>query len=257
MNKQRFHDKVVIATGAGSGIGAATAQRFSSEGAKVVLMGRTKEKLIGVASSLDKDRTMIHVSDVSVSETVEQLIADTIARFKGIDVLVNYAGGGKLGGFLDLSVGEWNGTLQTNLEGVFNMTRAALPYLIAAKGSIINISSVSGLGGDRKFSFYNAAKGAVSNLTRSLAIEFGAQGVRINAVNPTVTLTEMTGPYFSQHPEALANQLSRIPLGRAAQPEEIASVVAFLASEDASFVNGVNLPVDGGCSASNGQAHFM
>jgi meso-butanediol dehydrogenase / (S,S)-butanediol dehydrogenase / diacetyl reductase len=257
MSEGRFHDKVVIVTGAGSGIGAATAARFSSEGAKVVLMGRTQDKLAQVANSLDQDRIMIHVSDVSVPAAVDRLIAGTIARFKGIDVLVNNAGSGKLGGFLELSADDWHSTLQTNLEGVFNMTRAALPYLIEAKGSVINVSSVSGLGGDRNFSFYNASKGAVSNLTRSLAIEFGQQGVRINAVNPTVTLTEMTRPLFLEFPQVLENQLSRIPLGRAAQPEEIASVIAFLASEDASFVNGVNLPVDGGCSASSGQAHLM
>ena len=116
---------------------------------------------------------------------------------------------------------------------------------------------MSGLGGDRGLSFYNAAKGAVSNLTRSLALEFGAKGIRINAVCPTITFTELNTPIFERFPELLRRQLERIPLGRGAQPEEVASVIAFLASDDASFVNGVNLPVDGGVDASSGQAPFL
>jgi meso-butanediol dehydrogenase/(S,S)-butanediol dehydrogenase/diacetyl reductase len=147
--------------------------------------------------------------------------------------------------------------LSINVDGIFNATRAILPHLIDAKGTVINVSSVSGLGGDRGLSFYNATKGAVSNLTRSLALEFGGRGVRVNAVSPSVTFTEMNMPIFAQYPELLQGQLARIPLGRGAQPEEIASVVAFLASHDASFVNGVNLPVDGGVDASSGQAAFV
>lgn len=257
MIQGRFQDKVVIVTGAGSGIGAATARRFWSEGGNVVLMGRTKDKLINVTSTLDSDRSLIHVGDVSIQSDVEQLISSVLARFGHIDVLVNNAGVGTLGGFLELPVDEWRRIHQINLDGVFNTSRAVLPHLIERKGSIVNVSSVSGLGGDRKMSFYNASKGAVSNLTRSLAIEFGGQGVRINAVNPSVTLTEMNMPFFSSVAGALENQLTRLPLERAAKPEEVASVIAFLASEDASFVNGVNLPVDGGSSASSGQAHFM
>ncbi len=137
------------------------------------------------------------------------------------------------------------------------MTRATLPHLIKSGGSIINVSSLGGLGGDRGLSFYNATKGAVSNLTRSLALEFAEKGVRINAVCPTTTFTEMTTPVFEQYPELLRRLLERIPVGRGAQPQEVASVIAFLASDDASFVNGVNLPVDGGVNASSGQAPFI
>lgn len=116
------------------------------------------------------------------------------------------------------------------------------------------MSSLSGLGGDRGVSFYNATKGAVSNLTRSLALEFGPRGVRINAVCPSLTLTDLTRPIMEQYPELFVKLVERIPLGRGARSEEVASVIAFLASDDASFVNGVNLPVDGGVDASTGQA---
>ena len=142
--------------------------------------------------------------------------------------------------------------MRTNVDGAFYVMRAALPHLLQTKGSIINVSSVSGLGGDWFQSFYNASKGALSNLTRSLALELAPHGVRVNAVNPSLTLTEMTAA-FQQHGPLMEKVLERIPLGRGAKAEEIASVIAFLASDDASFVNGVNLPVDGGVTASNGQ----
>jgi meso-butanediol dehydrogenase/(S,S)-butanediol dehydrogenase/diacetyl reductase len=122
-------------------------------------------------------------------------------------------------------------------------------------GNIVNVSSVSGLGGDWGLSFYNASKGAVTNLTRALALEFGGQGVRVNAVNPSLTDTDMASGITSNS-ALLEKFAARIPMGRPAKPEEVAAVIAFLASADASFVNGVNLPVDGGLGASNGQPNL-
>jgi meso-butanediol dehydrogenase / (S,S)-butanediol dehydrogenase / diacetyl reductase len=254
---QRFEDKVVIVTGAGSGIGAATVRRFHAEGAAVVLAGRTKAKLAKTMQDLEDKRCAIQIADVSVPEDMEKLAADTIDRFGRIDVLVNNAGIGMLGGFLDLPATEWHRVFSINVDGIFNATRSILPHLIETKGCVVNLSSVSGLGGDRGLSFYNATKGAVSNLTRTLALEFGKTGVRVNAVCPSVTFTELNKPVFERNPELLQRQLDRIPLGRGAQPEEVASVIAFLASSDASFVNGVNLPVDGGVDASSGQGVFL
>ncbi|WP_258767504.1 SDR family NAD(P)-dependent oxidoreductase [Bradyrhizobium arachidis] len=253
----RFEDKVVIVTGAGSGIGAATANRFYAEGATVVLNGRREAKLVEVGAALEADRHMVRPGDVSIVEDVETLVADVAHRFGKIDILVNNAGIGAVGDFLNMPLRHWREAFAVNVDGVLNMARATLPHLIKSKGSIINVSSISGLGGDRGLSFYNATKGAVCNLTRSLAIEFAEKGVRVNSVCPTTTFTDLTTPVFEQYPELLQRLLERIPMGRGAQPQEIASVIAFLASDDASFVNGVNLPVDGGVDASSGQAPFV
>lgn len=249
---KRFVDKVVIVTGAGSGIGAATARRFLAEGAAVVLNGRRGSKLEETAEGFASDKILIDAGDISEKKYVQGLVDRAISRFGRIDVLVNNAAIGFLGPFAEMPEEEWHKVMRTNVDGVFYGIRAALPYLLQSKGSIVNVSSVSGLGGDWYQSFYNASKGAVSNLTRSLALELAPHGVRINAVNPSLTLTEMTAA-FQQHPALMQKILERIPLGRGAQPEEIAAVIAFLASDDASFINGVNLPVDGGVTASNGQ----
>lgn len=249
---ERFTGKVVVVTGAGSGIGAATARRFAQEGAAVVLCGRRADKLAEVASQLEPGRTLVHPSDVSKLDDMAQLMAAAVARFGRIDVLVNNAGVAVMGGFLETPIEEWHRIIAIDVDGVVFATRAALPELLKSRGSIVNVSSVSGLGGDWGLSFYNAAKGAVSNLTRALALEFGGKGVRVNAVNPSLTMTEMTAD-MKDDAALMAKFADRVPLGRAAEPEEVAAVIAFLASEDARFVTGVNLPVDGGLSASNGQ----
>lgn len=247
---QRFSDKVVIVTGASSGIGLATARRFSQEGAKVVVAAR--HDLQAVVDELGADRTLAVVTDVSKDQDVRQLIDQTIARFGQIDVLVNNAGTAKSGDPASISDEDWQTVLQTNVSGVFYVCRAAISHLEKTQGCIINTSSVSGLGGDWNMSPYNASKGAVSNYTRALAMDLGSRGIRVNAVCPSLTRTEMsTG--VQNRPELLKQFLQRIPLGRMAEPEEVAAVIAFLASDDARFVTGALIPVDGGVSASNGQ----
>ena len=145
--------------------------------------------------------------------------------------------------------------MATNLDGVFFAVRASLPHLIATKGNIVSVASVSGLGGDWGAVAYNASKGGVVNMTRALAMDNGRHGVRVNSVCPSLTITEMTAG-MTDNAELMAKFAERIPLGRAAEADEVASVIAFLASDDARFVTGVNLPVDGGVGASNGQPRF-
>lgn len=249
---KRFENRVVIVTGAGSGIGAAAARRFAAEGARVVLAGRTREKLEKVAADLPADKQLVHVTDVSDYAQVEGLVRAAVDRFGRLDVMVNNAGVASEGRATEDSFEAWHKVISIDLEGVFHGARAALPHLVKTKGSIVNTASVSGLGADWNMAFYNTAKGGVVNLTRSLALDYGREGVRINSVCPSLTRTDMTVDMFKD--EQLVEKFrERIALGRTAEPEDIADVIAFLASEDARFVTGVNLPVDGGLSASNGQ----
>jgi meso-butanediol dehydrogenase/(S,S)-butanediol dehydrogenase/diacetyl reductase len=248
----RFQQKVVIVTGAASGIGAATARRFSSEGGCVALVDRNEISLADVAADLPKELTLAHIADVSDRKAVDAMVDTVVKRFGRLDVLVNNAGifeGGDPGEITDE---QWQKVMSTDADGVFYGCRAALPHLEKTKGAIINTASVSGLGGDWGMSPYNAAKGAVVNLTRALALDLGKKGIRINSVCPSLTRTGMTADMMDDR-ELLAKFAERIPLGRVCEPHEVAAVIAFLASDDASFMTGANVTVDGGVSASNGQ----
>lgn len=244
--------KTVIVTGAGSGIGEATARRFSDEGWNVVLNGRTEDKLDKVAADLPDDRTLVVRGDVSQQPDVRALIDQTVDRFGGIDTLVNNAGIARGGAPGQLSLEDWNALMAINVTGIYHTVTAALPHLEKSLGNIVNVSSVSGLGGDWKFFGYNASKGAVSNMTRAMAMDLGQKGVRVNAVAPSLTKSEMSQGLL-QDEEKLEMLRTRMPLGRPAEASEVASVIWFLAGPDASMVNGVVLPVDGGVTASNGQ----
>ncbi|MEI5686750.1 SDR family NAD(P)-dependent oxidoreductase [Sphingomonas kyungheensis] len=247
----RFADTVVLITGAASGIGEGAARRFAEEGATLMLgdidaaaLGRLADELPGTVA--------VQTTDVSDRAACEALVQATIDRFGRIDVLVNDAGVDHLGKLDEGEFSAFTKVIETDLYGVVQMSRAAIRHLRTSKGCIVNISSVSGLGGDWNHSFYCAAKGAVSNFTRALAMDEAQHGVRVNAVNPSLTYTALTAG-MKEQPELIAKFEERIPLGRGAEPADIAGAIAFLASEDAHYVTGVNLPVDGGLTASNGQ----
>jgi meso-butanediol dehydrogenase / (S,S)-butanediol dehydrogenase / diacetyl reductase len=251
----RFGDKVAIVSGSSAGIGAATARRLLAEGAFVMLNARQRESLALSASDLPQDRIHLYVGDVSIGVEARALIAATVERFGRIDLLVNNASSIVFADLASQTDDDWRQTFATNVDAAFHTCQAALPYF-APTASIVNVSSVSAMGGDAMMSAYNAAKAALSNYTRALAVELGPRGIRVNAVLPSVVWTDRT-KILRDNPAIVSRQVARFPLGRIAEAEEIASAIAFLASEDASFVTGTNLPVDGGLTAATGLASFF
>ena len=247
-----FDGAVVLVTGAGSGIGAETARQFAAEGADVTLVDRDLESLKDVAAGLPSERILEVVADVTDPGQVADAVDAVVTSFGSLSVLVNNAGVATGGTVVDSTPDDWDRVMAVNARGVFNGSRAAMPHLIDARGCVVNTASVSGLGADWSMAVYDASKGAVVNLTKATALDHGRQGVRVNAVCPTATDTPMSGG-VGENEELMDKLRERIPLGRIAQPSDVAKAILFLASDDASFITGVCLPVDGGVSASNGQ----
>jgi len=248
----RFKDKTVIVTGAASGIGLATARRFLDEGAKVVMLDIDEAKLKQAAAGLPQDRVLVQTGDTADKATATAAVKAAVERFGGLHVLINNAGVAVEGDIMQTSEEDFNRVLAVNVAGYFHMAKAAMPELVKVRGAIVMTSSVSGLGGDWNTFAYNTSKGAVSNMVRAMALDAGKDGVRVNAVNPSFTRTGMTEDMLKDA-ELVAKFKERMPLGAPEDPEGVAAVMAFLASEDARLITGVNLPVDAGVTASNGQ----
>lgn len=234
--------RVVLVTGGGTGIGKAIAQRFIDLGAFVVITGRRESKLADATEELGENASYI-VSDISETGVPKKIVREIVERKGRLDVLVNNAGIGSGGALIDVTDSEIESVFRINLFAPLALTREALPELIKTKGSVINISSTLSKGVMPEISVYSAFKAGLDHATRVLAAEYGPQGVRVNAVAPGFTATEMTedmDPGFVKTWEDLS------PFGRIGQPEEVASVVTFLASEEARWVTGQVVQAGGG-----------
>jgi meso-butanediol dehydrogenase/(S,S)-butanediol dehydrogenase/diacetyl reductase len=246
-----FTGRGVLVTGAGTGIGAATVRALAAAGARVALVGRREEKLRETAEGLG-EAALVLPADVSDAAAIGAAVETAAETFGRLDGLVNNAAVAAPGTVETTDWETWAKIQDINVSGVFHACKAALPHLKASGGAIVNVASVSGIRGDWGLAAYDASKGAVVNLTRAMALDHARDGVRVNAVAPSLTVTDMTDGIRSR--DALMEKFrDRLPMGRPAEPEEIADPILFLLSPAARFVSGAILPVDGGLSASNGQ----
>ena len=253
---ERFADQVAVVTGGASGIGAALVQRLHAEGAHVLVADLDQAKGEALAESLG-ERARFMRTDVSVYAEVDALMQAAVQRWGRLDAVFNNAGIGNVSRIENLAEADWRRVIAINLDGVFHGIKAALPHMLAAgRGAIVNTASASGLAADFGFAAYNAAKAGVINLTRTAAIDNAQRGIRVNAVCPGPVETPILAGV--QRNAALHAQWAAcVPMGRFAQPEEIAALMAFLASADASFMTGAIVPVDGGMGAHTGQPNLL
>jgi meso-butanediol dehydrogenase/(S,S)-butanediol dehydrogenase/diacetyl reductase len=245
---KRFEGKAVLVTGAASGIGRSTAQRFAVEGAGVtcadVNEGGAEETAVMIRTA--GGEAIAKGCDVSDLGSVKSTVAATVSRFGRLDAVANVAGIGFFRRTTEVTLEDWNRTIGVNLTGTFLVCQQSLPHILESKGSIVNVASVAGLKSHPYAAAYCASKGGVVLLTRALAEEYARKEIRINCVCPGGVETPFVGNF--RLPEgAKPAVLNRIlPLSRMGRPEEIAAAIAFLASNDASFIHGAILPVDGG-----------
>lgn len=246
----RMQGKVAFVTGGGSGIGAATAQRLAQEGATVVVCGRRREPLDAVVAGIVAagGKAEAVVADVSDEAGFTAALEAAAQRHGRLDVLVNNAMAYTWGSIEEMSTADWHANFSTSVDGTFWGTRTALRLMKGRGGAIVNVSSICGQLGTPWMSGYSAAKAAIDNFSRAAAAEGAPHGVRVNVVIPAVVETPATAGMLADE-ASRKNTEKLIPMGRVGQPEELANAILFLASDEASYITGASLPVDGGRSS--------
>lgn len=243
-----FAGRVALITGASSGIGRATALRFVSEGASVALVGRDREALEETAATAGGN-TAVVVADLSEPDQVRGAVDDAVDFGGGLDVLVNAAGVIGSGDLASTTLDDWNAMMRINLDAAFVAMQAALPHLEKTRGNIVNVSSVTGVRAFPGVLAYCVSKAGMDQLTRCAALELAAAGVRVNAVNPGVVVSNLHrrgGMHEDAYAAFLEHSRTTHPIGRVGEPQDIADAITYLASEQAGWVTGVTLSLDGG-----------
>lgn len=243
--------KVVIVTGASSGIGRAAAQLFAGRGSTVVAVGRNEKELAALATGV-KSKTgsvRIHLADMTEMSQLERIASETIYNHGQIDVLVNAAGIIKTGNIETTTLDDWDKMFHINLRSVFALSQKCLPHLIETKGNIVNVSSVAGTRSFPNILAYAVSKAAIDQLTRCSALELAAKGVRVNAVNPGVVVTNIHkrgGMEEEAYNDFLEHSKDTHPIGRVGTPQEVGELIYYLASDNASWITGSTYQIDGG-----------
>jgi NAD(P)-dependent dehydrogenase (short-subunit alcohol dehydrogenase family) len=251
MNDKQFTGKVAFVTGATSGIGQACALAFAAAGANVVCIGRNADALREVENKIREtgSESLTIRADLARDDEAERAVAQATAAFGGIDVLVNAAGHISSGTIENTSLEAWDDMMNVNVRASFVLMQKALPSLIERRGNIVNVSSVTGLRAFPGVLAYCVSKAALDQLTRCASLELASKGVRVNAVNPGVVVTEIHkrgGMSEEAYAKFLDHSKTTHPLGRTGRPEEIASLVLYLASDAASWITGATYSIDGG-----------
>jgi len=251
MNQKQFMGKVAFVTGATSGIGQACALAFAQAGAKVVCVGRKEDALKELEQMIREtgSEALTIRADLGREDEADRAVQHAVAVFGGIDVLVNAAGHISSGTIENTSLAAWDDMMNVNVRASFVLMQKALPSLIERRGNVVNISSVTGLRAFPGVLAYCVSKAALDQLTRCSSLELAAKGVRVNAVNPGVVVTQIHkrgGMSEEAYTAFLEHSKTTHPLGRTGRPEEIASLVLFLASDDASWITGATYSIDGG-----------
>jgi NAD(P)-dependent dehydrogenase (short-subunit alcohol dehydrogenase family) len=243
--------KIALVTGASSGIGRAAADAMARHGARVALAGRQLETLRQGADRITASggEAVALAGDLRNEDDRRRIIAGTVAHFGGLDILVNAAGTIANGTIESTSLSDWRAMFEINLEAVFSLMQLAVPYLEKNKGSIVNVSSVTGIRAFPNVLAYCVSKAGVDQLTRCAALELAPKGIRVNAVDPGVVVTNLhrrAGMSEEKYQAFLEHSKSTHPLGRVGQPNDIANTIVYLASDQAGWITGVSVPIDGG-----------